>query len=56
MEKPKTIKKSLNIDVDIADAIDIIAKEEMRTFTNMCNIILREYVDNWKKTQKKDEQ
>jgi metal-responsive CopG/Arc/MetJ family transcriptional regulator len=50
------VKKSITIDQEIVDILEKIGEKESRKFSNMVNKILRDFVEEWKKNEKKDEQ
>ena len=45
--RPDKIKKSVTLDSDIVEAIDAMAEEDDRSFSQYINGILRQWVEFW---------
>ena len=50
------VTKTIRLDAELSREVEEIMAEQNRTFSNLAAVIFKEYVDNWKKEQKKDEQ
>jgi len=51
----RKVTKSMRLDEDLANEMKKICEVEYRSFSNMVEKILQEFVEEWKNKQKKDE-